>query len=282
MVTAVIFVFENSFQTQPCGLQLLEGISSLDLLLETLRTSQSIDKVVVVCKTVTYTRWLQNFGSTRHIEEGCFICLDNLQHLVAFSKLQTQPLILLNSNTFLSEGSTIIDALSNDTESLIYTQNGSVPVLMSLNAEHSMQFVSLLSDTNLVQAANNDDALWYVHSKLSAATSMRQVPSLSAYDLGDADQRASAAQLVRAQIASQVASLPNTVEESCFARVGLMGNPSDGFEGKTVSFLIQNFRATVTLEPTSAERGIEIVEPLAFGGLDELQLHSTVIVSKLM
>ena len=32
-----------------------------------------------------------------------------------------------------------------------------------------------------------------------------------------------------------------------FARAGLVGNPSDGYFGKTISFIIRNFRATVTL-----------------------------------
>jgi galactokinase/mevalonate kinase-like predicted kinase len=34
-----------------------------------------------------------------------------------------------------------------------------------------------------------------------------------------------------------------------YARVGLMGNPSDGFFGKTISFLIKNFCAQVTIVP---------------------------------
>src|SRR5450432_3330095 len=32
-----------------------------------------------------------------------------------------------------------------------------------------------------------------------------------------------------------------------FARAGLIGNPSDGYFGKTISFVIRNFRATVRL-----------------------------------
>jgi glucuronokinase len=32
-----------------------------------------------------------------------------------------------------------------------------------------------------------------------------------------------------------------------FARAGLVGNPSDGYFGKTISFIVRNFKATVTL-----------------------------------
>ena len=43
------------------------------------------------------------------------------------------------------------------------------------------------------------------------------------------------------------------LSEECYARIGLMGNPSDGFGGKTLSFLIRNFSAIVTLCPHSAD-----------------------------
>ena len=35
------------------------------------------------------------------------------------------------------------------------------------------------------------------------------------------------------------------VSKRAFARVGLMGNPSDGFNGKTISLSIRNFWAKV-------------------------------------
>ena len=41
--------------------------------------------------------------------------------------------------------------------------------------------------------------------------------------------------------------VPN--EEICNARIGIMGNPSDGFQGKTISLLIENFHATVCVIP---------------------------------
>src|SRR3954465_488504 len=32
-----------------------------------------------------------------------------------------------------------------------------------------------------------------------------------------------------------------------YARAGLVGNPSDGYYGKTISFLVRNFKATIRL-----------------------------------
>ncbi len=37
------------------------------------------------------------------------------------------------------------------------------------------------------------------------------------------------------------------IRTNAFARAGLIGNPSDGYFGKTISFIIQNFSAAVTL-----------------------------------
>ena len=37
------------------------------------------------------------------------------------------------------------------------------------------------------------------------------------------------------------------ITQHAFARAGLVGNPSDGYFGKTISFVIRNFRATVNL-----------------------------------
>jgi glucuronokinase len=37
------------------------------------------------------------------------------------------------------------------------------------------------------------------------------------------------------------------ISAQAFARAGLVGNPSDGYYGKTISFIIRNFRATVSL-----------------------------------
>ena len=42
-----------------------------------------------------------------------------------------------------------------------------------------------------------------------------------------------------------------TIETYAYARAGLLGNPSDGYFGKTISFLVRNFRARVLLYPSA-------------------------------
>jgi hypothetical protein len=67
-------------------------------------------------------------------------------------------------------------------------------------------------------------------------------------------------------------SLPKHVSTICPARIGFMGNPSDGFNGRTLSFLIDNFCAQVDIIE-HAHKNIEIcinheLDPLSFDSLD--------------
>ncbi len=41
------------------------------------------------------------------------------------------------------------------------------------------------------------------------------------------------------------------IETYAYARAGFLGNPSDGYYGKTISFLVRNFRARVLLHPSA-------------------------------
>ena len=50
------------------------------------------------------------------------------------------------------------------------------------------------------------------------------------------------------------------VEAKAYARVGLLGNPSDGYFGKTIAFVLQYFRAHVRLYPSAR---VEIRPPKA-------------------
>ena len=44
------------------------------------------------------------------------------------------------------------------------------------------------------------------------------------------------------------------IETYAYARAGLLGNPSDGYFGKTIAILVRNFRARVLLYPSARLR----------------------------
>jgi glucuronokinase len=61
------------------------------------------------------------------------------------------------------------------------------------------------------------------------------------------------------------------IQSKAYARAGLVGNPSDGYFGKTISFIIRNYHAEVTLYETPelciepAERDLSV-----FGSIEEM------------
>lgn len=65
------------------------------------------------------------------------------------------------------------------------------------------------------------------------------------------------------------------VETTIHARAGLLGNPSDGYFGKTISCLIENFSAHVTMEESARIRLLPHphCDPTVFDSLDKL--HAT-------
>ncbi|GAB5366379.1 hypothetical protein AAMO2058_001138600 [Amorphochlora amoebiformis] len=76
---------------------------------------------------------------------------------------------------------------------------------------------------------------------------------------------------------SHLNALPNLVTSRVCARIGVMGNPSDGFGGKTLSLSIRNFYAEVTLRPSrrlvlSAHPEFD---PNSFANLDHLWRHTS-------
>lgn len=86
--------------------------------------------------------------------------------------------------------------------------------------------------------------------------------------------------------ATELSSLPSTVTYSCPARVGLMGNPSDGFNGKTLSFVLENFCASVNISASASDRpyAVELVphpefDRTCFHSLDNLHAETLLNVS---
>jgi glucuronokinase len=76
------------------------------------------------------------------------------------------------------------------------------------------------------------------------------------------------------QLTSRTKAEPITYR--CYARVGLIGNPSDGFYGKTISFTISNFWAEVTItESSRLKLNLHpLNDPTEFGSLSDLYLVS--------
>lgn len=64
----------------------------------------------------------------------------------------------------------------------------------------------------------------------------------------------------------------SAITETSYARVGLLGNPSDGYFGKTISFSLKNYFAEVTLVPSERISFVAhpIHDPQDFESLESL------------
>ncbi|KAG1245548.1 hypothetical protein G6F68_015015 [Rhizopus microsporus] len=58
---------------------------------------------------------------------------------------------------------------------------------------------------------------------------------------------------LRYELKKEIKLKTNPIHQRAYARVGLMGNPSDGFFGKTMSLLVSNFWAEATLIPNTRD-----------------------------
>ena len=60
------------------------------------------------------------------------------------------------------------------------------------------------------------------------------------------------------------------IKKEAYARAGLIGNPSDGFRGKTISLIVKNFKASVKLKE---QERLEILpnsrDRLSFEGVND-------------
>ena len=63
----------------------------------------------------------------------------------------------------------------------------------------------------------------------------------------------------------------HTVTQRCYARIGLIGNPSDGYGGKTLSAICKNFYAEVTLK--KSDQLVIVPDAYQFSSVADLQNH---------
>jgi hypothetical protein len=76
--------------------------------------------------------------------------------------------------------------------------------------------------------------------------------------------------------------MPKMVSTTCPARIGFLGNPSDGFLGQTISFLMSNYGASICIEERDSSHQTNMVEivphpvhdMIGFEGLDGLHIST--------
>jgi len=105
---------------------------------------------------------------------------------------------------------------------------------------------------------------------------MRAAPLSGRFDIADLGQWKETLTHFSMVLDKHLNRLPQRIISRVCARIGLLGNPSDGFGGKTISVSIHNFHAEVTLRPS---RRLVIVahpefDPNSFSSLEHLAAHT--------
>lgn len=194
----------------------------------------------------------------------------------------------LQPHAFVGDDSSVIDISSSNSE----VQGLPALYFYSCRAASSVVDFFKTSQYSLVQqsvATPYAIMKWLIERgtdvEILKVDGIMLIDSIGAYKIADSAFSKSLEQRVNI--------LPHTVTQHCSARVGLMGNPSDGFGGKTLSFLIKNFTAQVTITQNSScsssssrYNSVTIIphpifDPSTFSNMGQLQLHTNNKVSQM-
>jgi hypothetical protein len=216
--------------------------------------------------------------------------------------LQTQRLIGLDRLLCLSYEAKIIDH-ENIENFIVHAKHFNQSLYFHRGSEHNK--TSKLNDSSKYLITMNEPIVLFQPSEsisnIIKAFSKLQSPSFQWSNIFSMNFTSSFIPVENylsspLSISHEISSIPlKTVIEKCHARIGLMGNPSDGFGGKTLSCLISNFEATVTItevdslefqkdppvDNTSSSRGVRIQsnphhDKSNFTGIDDLFTHSCI------
>eukprot|EP01038_Epipyxis_sp_PR26KG_P005864 gene5864-8088_t len=163
----------------------------------------------------------------------------------------------------------------------------------SKSNQSNISFCAIRSDFNAIYALINqvkkisalsiDEFYSILKLKLQAMdlNNNQSLLSENYYLLDNVESSDNLSNLFSIKAPNLLIDFPTKLSVKSNARIGLMGNPSDGFQGKTLSFLIDNFYAEVTIEYNNTSSLVEIIphpiyDPLSFSSLDSLQLYSTI------
>ena len=140
-------------------------------------------------------------------------------------------------------------------------------ILVAIASGNALLHLKAYRTTQLYSFNNIKNILWYpLLAVLSAGYMNLEGNNVIGYPVIGEHERGSQRPGMQSEEVSVQETVSCTYRSQVPARVGLLGNPSDGFKGKTLSLLIKNFCATVELRvhDNPADNTIEIVPHARF------------------
>ena len=314
--------FNNEFDSAKLALQPFGGVSILDHWLRSLRTAGLTD-IYVLCNVPCYSH-LVDWAMTRGLPASHILKDDYVSESWMITLLRScqenntdsirQNLLIVRGNTLPRSDfnlSLLLSELPSNKDSIFYNDLGHFPSACNISdwkIDMNPFDVGSVLGTPLISAYRSV-TFPLILEFMKSSTEFSNIPvkiinwlrqkksEIQAFQANGLFIIDNEAAFVAAEgyftesLVDQVALLPRTVTHFCPARVGLMGNPSDGFGGKTLSFLISNFNAQVTIKEnhevtaggsrssSSSYRDVTLVphpvlDPSSFCTMGYLQLHT--------
>ncbi|RCH99315.1 hypothetical protein CU097_015348 [Rhizopus azygosporus] len=223
----------------PKGLLPISGKPALSWLYEDLK--ELFEKVFIVTDAYNfkhYERWASSVGFSREnvlnkgISEGVFrdVAFVKRVKLLEQDVVVTFPSVLWDSD--------LNNELFRSSSFTLHTSDTNIPIAYGLGCED-------IAHLEKIDKWNPKMTIPVPNGRLVAYAN----PNISFQEYLDHWQ-----DCLRDRLRIDTSHLQtNPIHQRAYARVGLMGNPSDGFFGKTMSLLISNFWAEVTLIPNRPE-----------------------------
>lgn len=287
MKNGALFVFDFQDEDESLGCVKIGGATALDFTLTKFKQATMFQwDIYIVCAKQMRSCFV-NWALSRGVPTGNVIPYDNargflgnLRELIALTEIDGKTLhrmVACSSSirwdSCLDLGSIVESSCTETSCTTLYSS--SQPIRLPFICFQSISCLSGLVESNI--GAVGDEFLEVIEKNSGLPTNN----ALNSSSI----QKFSACQLwltsEMTRIQTIFAGLPDVVTASCPARVGLLGNPSDGFCGKTLSFLVDNFSAQVSISrATSSPNKIEIIphplhDQLHFDGMDGL-VHSII------
>ncbi|KAJ3317557.1 hypothetical protein HDU76_001130 [Blyttiomyces sp. JEL0837] len=191
--------------------------------------------------SIIYPKFESMFVNAKHSSQTNSLCLLD-DHLQTHTNLNGIPIII----KFSADGCATIKRFLDDDAAYHNDNIGKnfySELLQRLNSTGN------LTVTICPQHTIDESWIWScsnTSSKTYFTTWKHRVPE---YISDDEDDQYETTRTTPPKSAPAILHSTQPVKCKAFARVGLIGNPSDGFYGRTISLLISNFWAEVTLIP---------------------------------
>lgn len=267
----------QGLQGVPKGLYPLGGVPIIDIWISILlKSSISLTNIYIVSDQYSHSKMIE-WGQSRSIPYHNIFVSKSCSEVGALRMMiQDHEDITLGNNILLINSDVVVDSnvsltplLSQFSTGMCLSYNGTLEnhdLNLLVNEQNSLIFDTSstgIHNSHLVPVysipSSSLDALKTLPQAIDTSSDLLRflcvdhhveyqvTPVAHYYPMDSLEYFDHATNYFEDSYRETISHLPSHVNMVCPARAGLMGNPSDGFHGKTLSFIVNNFFAQVTI-----------------------------------